>query len=397
MQRDQFWTEDMSQVDWLAVHDRYLPLVDRLGSRSEFSDLMWEMQGELGTSHAYEYGGDYRSEPHYTQGRLGAEFGYDPEADGWRITHIYHGDVWDPDSDSPLHQPGINIQIGDCLLAINGRRLGRSFTPDMALVNLAGEEVTLTILPRASEGESPATRMIILQTLRGEAHARYRAWVEANRQQVHQASGGRVGYVHIPDMKAQGYAEFHRGFLVEAERDGLIVDVRFNTGGNVSELILEKLARRRIAYEQSRWQQQPVPYPRHAVAGPMLALTNEYAMSDGDIFSHGFKLMKLGPLIGKRTWGGVIGIRPTHGLADGTQTTQPEFSFWFSDIGWDVENRGTDPDIEVDILPQDYAKGVDSQLERAIEEILKLLEAESPRMPDFSKKPSKASPRLPQA
>jgi tricorn protease len=355
------------------------------------------MQGELGTSHAFESGGDYRPQPRYIQGHLGAEFEYDSEADGWRITRIYHGDVWVPDSDSPLHQPGMGIQAGDCLLAINARRLGRSFSPDMALVNMADQEVTLTILPQASAGEPSATRTVILQTLRSETPARYRAWVKANRQRVHQFSGGRIGYVHIPDMKANGYAEFHRGFLVEAERDGLIVDVRFNKGGNVSELILEKLARRRIAYEQSRWRQQPTPYPRDAVAGPMLALTNEYAASDADIFSHSFKLMKLGLLVGKRTWGGVIGFQPMHDLADGTETTQPEFSFWFSDVGWEVENRGTDPDIEVDILPQDYVLGVDSQLQRAIQEILKLLEAEPPRLPDFSNKPSKAPPRLSQA
>ena len=167
---------------------------------------------------------------------------------------------------------------------------------------------------------------------------------------------GRIGYLHIPDMGPQGYAEFHRGFLAEVTRDGLIVDVRYNGGGHVSQLLLEKLARRRIGYDKSRWGGMS-PYPSESVGGPVVALTNEHAGSDGDIFCHSFKLLKLGPLIGKRTWGGVIGISPRNPLVDGTITTQPEFSFWFEDVGWTVENYGTDPDIEVDMTPQDQVGG----------------------------------------
>jgi tricorn protease len=151
----------------------------------------------------------------------------------------------------------------------------------------------------------------------------------------------------------------------------LIVDVRWNGGGRVSGLLLEKLTRKRIGYKFSRWG-QPIPYPRESPRGPMVALTNEHAGSDGDIFCHSFKLMGLGPLIGKRTWGGVIGISPRHRLVDGTYTTQPEYANWFKDVGWDIENYGTDPDIEVDIAPQDYVHAFDPQLERAIAEALRL-------------------------
>ena len=398
LQRDHFWTPDMSQVDWLAVHDRYLPLVDRVSSRSEFSDLMWEMQGELGTSHCYEFGGDYRPEPKYDQGSLGADFAYDAESDAWRITRIVQGDAWDERSDSPLNKAGVNVKVGDRLIAINGRRLNRALTPAAALVNLAGHEVTLAIRPEPSEGSEPSQghRTVTVKTLKSEFPAHYREWVERNRQRVHAATGGRVGYVHIPDMGAHGYAEFHRGYLAEVDREGLLVDVRFNGGGHVSQLILEKLARRRIGYDTTRWGQEPVPYPVESVAGPMVALTNEQAGSDGDIFSHGFKLLKLGPLLGKRTWGGVIGIEPRHALVDGTLTTQPEFSFWFEDVGWGVENYGTDPDIEIDNTPQDYTRGFDAQLERAIDEINKLLAAHPPRRPDFANRPSLALPKLPQ-
>ncbi len=411
LQRDQFWTPDMSQVDWLAIHDRYLPLVDRVSSRAEFSDLMWEMQGELGTSHAYELGGDYRPEPDYGQGYLGADFEYDAETDSWRIAHIVQGDAWDERADSPLNEPGINVKVGDRLIAVNGRKLNGALSPAAALVNLADSEVTLTISnqtsevfadPRSeaegaetSEVSTKPSRAITVKTLRAEMPARYREWVEANRRRVHEATGERVGYVHIPDMGARGYAEFHRGYLAEVDREGLIVDVRFNGGGHVSSLILEKLARRRIGYDTARWSQVPVPYPLESVLGPMVALTNEQAGSDGDIFSHGFKMLKLGPLLGKRTWGGVIGIEPSHALVDGTLTTQPEYSFWFADVGWGVENYGTDPDIEVDNTPQDYLRGVDAQLERAIEEIQKLLSANPPKLPEFEGKPSRALPKLP--
>jgi tricorn protease len=359
---------DMSQVDWVAIYDRYLPLLDRVGCRLEFSDMMWEMQGELGTSHAYEFGGDYRPEPRYVQGYLGADFEYSLEADAWRITVIHHGDAWEEKADSPLHRPGVNIQAGDLLTAINGKRLSRRLSPGMALV-LAGEEVSLTVTPSensaAPDSEVNSPRTVTVKTLYSEDPLRYREWVNSNRRLVHKASLGRIGSVHIPEMDAAGFAEFHRGFLPEVKRDGLIVDVRFNRGGEVSSLILEKLARRRVGYVAARWMQLPEPYPFYAIVGPMVALTNEFAGSDGDIFSHAFKLMKLGPLVGVRTWGGVVGINPSRFLVDGTVITQPEYAFWFSDVGWQVENYGPDPDIIVDILPQDYAQGRDPQLERS--------------------------------
>ena len=191
-------------------------------------------------------------------------------------------------------------------------------------------------------------------------------------------------------MSARGYAEFHRGYLAEVDYPGLIVDLRFNAGGSVSALLLEKLARKRIGYDITRWSELPSPYPAELVRGPIVALTNEHAGSDGDIFSHAFKLMGLGPLVGKRTWGGVVGIWPRHSLVDGTVTTQPEFSFWFKDVGWGVENYGTDPDIEIDNTPQDYARGVDAQLERTLREIMSLLACGS--APARIRQPSQPGP-----
>jgi tricorn protease len=390
LQRDNFWTADMSKIDWQAVYDRYVPLVDRIGTRGEFSDLMWEMQGELGTSHAYEFGGDHRRPPQYDVGLLGADFRYDAAVKAWRITHIVWGDPWNERARSPLAAPAVNVRDGDTLLGIGGRHVGAESHPNALLVNQAGVEVLITV--GDAKGRSPRT--VTVKTLTSDTPARYREWVETNRRMVHERTKGRVGYVHIPNMGPLGYSEFHRYFLSEIDRDGLVVDVRFNGGGHVSELILEKLARRRIAYNQSRWSNVQ-PYPVDSVAGPMVAITNEYAGSDGDIFSHGFKLLKMGPLIGKRTWGGVIGIWPRHALVDGSITTQPEFSFWFKDVGWKVENYGTDPDIEVEMRPQDFVAGRDPQLERAVLEIGRLLRSNPPRRPDFGQRPNLAPRRLP--
>ncbi|MEM6519864.1 MAG: S41 family peptidase [Cyanobacteria bacterium P01_C01_bin.70] len=381
LQQEHFWTPDLSGVDWAKVYDRYRPLLERVATRSEFSDLVWEMQGELGTSHAYEMGGDYRKQPNYRLGFLGADFTYDAAMAAYRITHIAQGDTW-TDQAAPLQQIGLNVNVGDYLLAIAGQRLNQHLAPQELLVHQADCPVQITV----ANSRGQQHRTLTVHTLKDERLLRYREWVERNHQIVTDATQGRVGYVHIPDMGPAGYAEFHRYYLVEVEKPGLIVDVRFNRGGHVSQLLLEKLARQRIGYDIPRWE-QPDPYPSHSPAGPVVAVTNEHAGSDGDIFSHCFKLMGIGTLIGTRTWGGVIGISPRHRLVDFSIVTQPEYSFWFKDVGWQVENYGTDPDIEVDIPPQDWAAGSDPQLDRALQLILDQLEKQPVQLPDFSDRP----------
>ncbi len=346
LQQEHFWAEDMSGVNWSSVYEQYAPLVERVGSRAELSDLFWEIQGELGTSHAYESAGDYRYHPHYSQGLLGVDWTYNQEEQRYRIAHIVKGDTSDPHATSPLTSPGLNIQKGDAVLAINGQRLGADQTPQSLLVNQARQEVQLVIETAASK----ETRTVTVKALRSEQAARYREWVEENRRRVHALSGDRVGYLHIPDMGNPGFAEFYRGYLGEYDAPGLIVDVRWNRGGNVSSLLLEKLAQRRLGYVFGRWW-QPQGYPQESPSGPLIALCNEHTASDGDLFSHSFKMMGLGPLMGTRTWGGVIGILYAYPLVDGTRTTQPAFAHWFKDIGWNLENHGTDPDIEVEYRP----------------------------------------------
>jgi tricorn protease len=390
LQREGFWAEDMSGVDWEEVYQRYLPLVDRVGSRAEFSDLLWELQGELGTSHAYEWGGAYRDRPDYRQGFLGVDWEVSPAraTGGYRIAQVLAGDPWWAEYTSAFSRPGVDVRAGDEVLAVGGTPVSRAVTPPQLLVSQSEQEVQVTV----RRGDGPP-RTVTVRPLADERPARYRDWVEANRAVVHERTGGRVGYLHLPDMSAFGYAEFHRSFLAELDREALVVDVRYNRGGHVSGLLLQKLARRRIAYSFPR-RGEPSPYPDEAPRGPLVALTNEHAGSDGDIFSHAFKQLGLGKLVGKRTWGGVIGIWPRHRLADGTTTTQPEFSFGFDDVGWRVENYGTDPDIEVDIAPQDYAKGQDPQLDQAVACVLAELAERPAHTPNPAARPRLGRPAL---
>jgi tricorn protease len=381
LQREQFWDEQMSGIDWQLVHDRYEKLLPRIRTRSEVSDLIWEMQGELGTSHAYEMGGDHRRNPNYHIGFLGCDISYDKAKKGYRVDRILNGDSWNELASSPLSRPGLNIKAGDVILAVNGISVDQKTSIYELLVNQSNKEVRLKILSDKKE------RTIVVTTLWSERELRYRDWVENNRRIVHEKTGGQIGYIHIPDMGPWGFAEFHRGYLSEVNREGLIIDVRYNRGGHVSPLLLEKLLRKRVGYDVSRWG-PPQPYPPESVKGPMVAITNQFAGSDGDIFSHCFKLYKLGPLVGKRTWGGVIGIWPRHRLVDGTITTQPEFSFWFVDAGFGVENHGTDPDYEVDIAPHEYIKGLDPQMEKALNLVRQQLKDKPVSLPDFSVKPN---------
>jgi len=389
LQSEQFWVEDMSDIDWDRVFDRYAVLLPRVRTRTELSDLIWEMQGELGTSHAYEWGGDYREPPQYQRGFLGADLRWDDDRAAYAIERIYRGDSWNREHDSPLAEPGLGVHEGDAIVAIGGDRLSRDVTPDQLLVNASDKHVSVTLRDKKDR-----ERTVLVKALASEAALRYRAWVERNRRYVHERTGERVGYLHVPDMGPWGFSEFHRGYLSEFDRKGLIVDVRYNRGGHVSPLLLEKLARKRIGYDAPRYG-APVPYPPESVGGPMVALTNQFAGSDGDIFSHSFKLYKLGPLVGKRTWGGVIGIDPYHHLVDGTLTTQPEFSFWFVDAGWGVENYGTAPDYDVDIAPHDYRDGNDPQMEVALQLMDRALEDYVELRPDLSTRPSLPLPTLP--
>ena len=368
LQKEHFWKKEISStVNWKKVYKDYLALLDKVHTRSELSDLMWEMQGELGTSHCYEIGGDfYRKPQKQLNASLGATFKYHEKSHSMEITSLNIGDSWIKKFNSPLTAPGVCLDIGDHILGVDGQTLESALSLEEYLEGKANKKVQLKIRRKNQK----KAEFVTVYTLTNDILVNYRDWVESNREYIHKKSKGKIGYLHIPDMHVNGYSEFYRHYIRECNYEGLVIDVRYNGGGHVSQLLLKELAQKPLGFDQTRYMGVE-SYPMYGINGPLVCLTNEHAGSDGDIFSHSFKLLNLGKLIGKRTWGGVIGIWPRHTLADGTVTTQPEFSFWFKDVGFNVENYGTDPDIEVEIKPEDWAQGKDPQLDRALNEVLK--------------------------
>lgn len=364
--RDHTWEGALAGVDLPALRDRYLGAVERVRTRSELSDLLWCMNGELGASHAYEMGGDHPTGPRAPVGRLGADL--EPTADGWIIRRIVRGDPGDAARRSPLAAPGLQLREGDVILAVDGERVG----PERHPASVLAPDRQVEVLVRSGEG----TRTVVVKPTGSDRDLRYRAWVLANRRRVREATGGRAGYVHVPDMGPAGYAEFHRDWAVESRREGVVVDVRWNRGGHVSQLLLQTITQRRLGGTETRWVGQGT-WPTSSPAGPMVALTNEMAGSDGDIFSYAWQRLGLGPLIGTRTWGGTVGIWPRHMLVDRTITTQPEFANAFEGVGTGLENRGVDPDVVVDEPPG--PGDVDDQLEAGISSLLALLDAAGAR------------------
>jgi tricorn protease len=365
LQRDFFWTADMAGQDWESVHARYRPVVARLGSHDDLVDLLWELHGELGTSHAYVRPMAVAENGSSPQGRLGADLEFTGE--GWKITRILAGESSDPLATSPLTRPGADAKPGDVLLAIDGVELTDSLTPAMQLIGAAGRAVELTLRNGPGHGTAAgAHRRVAVVPVKDEERLRYQEWVAGNRRTVREASNGTFGYLHIPDMMANGWAQLHRDLDTETALDGLIVDVRRNRGGHTSQLVAELIGRKVTGWSMPRGE-KPRTYPHHAPRGPVIILTDEFAGSDGDIITQVAKLRGIGPVIGTRTWGGVVGIDNRFALADGTGVTQPRYATWFAGgVGWGVENFGVTPDIEVTFPPHAYAAGTDPQLEYGI-------------------------------
>ncbi|MFE2602380.1 S41 family peptidase [Streptomyces mirabilis] len=380
LMRDNFWRPDLGGVDWEGVLDRYRPVLERVATHDDLVDLLWEVQGELGTSHAYVtprggWGGGDRA-----QGLLGADISRHEDG-SWRIDRILPSETSDPDARAPLAAPGVAVRAGDAIVAVAGQPVDPVAGPGPLLVGTAGKPVELTISP--SGGGDP--RHAVVVPLADEEPLRYHAWVADRRAYVHEKSGGRLGYLHVPDMQAPGWAQIHRDLRVEVAREGLVVDVRENRGGHTSQLVVEKLARRIVGWDLPRGM-RPYSYPEDAPRGPVVAVANEFSGSDGDIVNAAIKALGIGPVVGTRTWGGVIGIDSRYRLVDGTLVTQPKYAFWLDGYGWGVENHGVDPDVEVVQTPQDYAAGRDAQLDEAIRIALAAL----------AENPAKAAPTLPE-
>ncbi|MGA4866100.1 S41 family peptidase [Streptomyces lavendulocolor] len=389
--RSYFWDPGMSGIDWDAVLDQYRPLVERVATPDEFADLLREVLGELGTSHAYVTPAR-RNEgpPHYqrAQGLLGANFVC---RDGrWTVKRILPGESSDSKARSPL--AGTGIREGAVLTHVDGRPVDPVAGPYPLLAGAGGTTVELTFRPDGGEGRA---RRVAVVPLVDERPLRYQDWVAKRREVVRELSGGKCGYLHIPDMGGSGWAQFNRDLRLEVSRPALIVDVRGNAGGHISELVVEKLTRRILGWDLTRGA-QPVSYASNAPRGPVVALADEATASDGDMITAAFKLLKLGPVVGQRTWGGVVGMTGRHRLGDGTVITVPMNAAWFDEYGWSVENHGVAPDIEILRTPLDWAEGRHRQLADAVEVALDLLSAHpAARPPDYSQVPSLARPPLP--
>jgi tricorn protease len=389
--RAYFWDPRMSGIDWDAVLDQYRPLVERVASPDEFADLLREVLGELGTSHAY-VAAARRNEgpPHYQrrQGLLGANFVHRDE--GWMVRRILPGDSSDSKARSPL--AGTGIREGAVLTHVDGRPVDPMTGPYPLLAGAGGTTVELTFLSAEGEGRS---RRVAVVPLIDERPLRYQDWVAKRRAVVRELSAGHCGYLHIPDMGGSGWAQFNRDLRMEVSRPALIVDVRGNAGGHISELVIEKLTRTILGWDLTR-NAQPVSYTSNAPRGPVVALADEATSSDGDMITAAFKLLKLGPVVGLRTWGGVVGMTGRHSLGDGTVITVPMNAAWFDAYGWSIENRGVTPDLEVLRTPLDWAEGRNTQLSAAVQLALDLLDStEVATPPDYKNVPNRARPQLP--
>ncbi|HEX5407037.1 MAG TPA: S41 family peptidase [Pseudonocardiaceae bacterium] len=361
LMRDHYWRADMNGIDWAAQLARYRPVVERVASQDDFVDLLWEIQGEMSTSHCYVWpkGPDHGNRR--PVGKLGADLARD--ADGrWLLTRVLRGESSEPKARSPLRALGARIREGDAILAVDSRPVDAEHGPWPLLAGTAGKPVELTVAP----AQGGAARRVVVTPLAEDTTLRYQDWVASRGEHVHTTSDGKLGYLHVPDMIATGWAQLHRDLRLEVLRDGLIVDLRQNGGGHLSQLVIERLARTVIGWGVARDDHELETYPQDSPRGPIVAVTNEFAGSDGDIVTAVFKVRKLGPVVGTRTWGGTIGIDMRYRLVDGTLVTQPRYATWLADTGWSVENYGVDPDVEVPMAPQDWAAGRDPQLDTAI-------------------------------
>ncbi|MFF8099630.1 S41 family peptidase [Streptomyces sp. NPDC016640] len=440
--RAHFWEPGMCGIDWDAVLEQYRPLVERVASPDEFADLLREVLGELGTSHAYVTAARRSEGPrHYQrrQGLLGANLA--PREGGWTVRRILPGDSSDSRARSPL--AGTGIREGAVLTHVDGRPVDPVAGPCPLLAGAGGTTVELTFRPPpadhhppaggppdptgttdgetpaqpgttdgeppaepgtthgeppaepgTTDGEAPARRVAVVPLI-DETPLRYQDWVTKRRAVVRELSGGRCGYLHIPDMGGSGWAQFNRDLRMEMSRPALIVDVRGNAGGHISELVVEKLTRTIIGWDLTR-DAQPVSYASNAPRGPVVALADEATSSDGDMITAAFKLLGLGPVVGQRTWGGVVGMTGRHRLGDGTVITVPMNAAWFDAYGWSVENEGVAPDLEALRTPLDWAEGRYAQLDDAVRLALDLLETDpAATPPTYRDVPDRSRPELP--
>lgn len=369
LMRDYFYDQNLHGVDWEAIRAQYVPLVEDAVTRWDVNFVIGEMIAELNSSHSYRGGGDTESAARRSVGLLGVDWARENGA--WRIEQIIRGAPWDNEVRSPLDQPGIDVDEGDFVLAVNGRPVSADRDPWAAFDGLAGETVMLTVASDASGGGS---REVLVETLSDETRLRNLAWIEENRRMVDELSDGRIGYIYVPSTGIDGQTELMRMYAAQIEKEALIIDERFNNGGQIPDRFVELLDRPANSWWVGRFGEQ-LPFPNVGHQGPKVMLINGWAGSGGDAFPYYFRHEGLGPLIGTRTWGGLIGISGNPALIDGGSVQVPTFRMYGTDGEWFEEGYGVAPDIEVPEDPTALARGQDPQIERAVEELLAALRA----------------------
>jgi tricorn protease len=376
MERAYFYDANLQGLDWEGVRARYAPLLEHVGRREDLNVLMQEMIGEMQAGHNNVGGGDVHRDTPVSTGMLGADF--EIASNRYRIAKIYSGENWNPFLRGPLAAPGLGVSEGDFILAINGADLTASDNIFSRLQGLSGEQVTLTI---SSDARGREPRDVVIETISNEGGLRLWDWVEGNRRYVEEQTEGRVGYVYLPNTAGAGYDLFNRMYYAQANRDGIIFDERSNGGGQAADYITDVLS----PFHLSGWRDRDgMAYntPAGAHYGPKVMLIDQDAGSGGDYLPYSFRRRGVGPLIGTRTWGGLIGISANPQLIDGGFLTVPFFRFYTPEGEWTIENEGVAPDIEVQLDPVLYNDGQDSQLDRAIAETERLIEeADTPSVP----------------
>jgi tricorn protease len=368
--RDWFYVANMHGYDWVAIREQYKPLLQYVAHRSDLNYVISEMIAELTIQHAYIEGGDFQIPPRPRSGLPGARFELDKQSGRYRISKIFQGQNEEDIYRSPLTEIGVDVKVGDYVLAVDGEELKGTDDPYRLLRNKADNPVSLTINKTPSmEG----ARIVSYRPITSEELLVYLDWISTNRRKVDEATGGRVGYIHIPDMGANGIREFIKWYYPQIRKEGLVVDVRANGGGNISRMLIERLRRKLLAVNYGRTDDEAQTYPDQVFIGPMVALLDGNSASDGDIFPYMFREAGLGPLIGKRSWGGVVGIFGTGALIDGGTVFVPGFGMANTKGEWIIEGYGVDPDIEVDNDPKSEIEGRDPQLERGIAEVMSKL------------------------
>lgn len=375
--RDFFYAPNMHGLDWKAEKERYAPLLKYVNHRNDLTYVIGEMISELNVGHAYVGGGQRPEVERVKMGLLGAEISKDKASGYFKIDKILKGQNWTRNNKSPLTEIGVNASNGDFIIEIDGQSTKNMPNLYEALVNKAGKQVKLALNSKASD---QGKRVVTLVPIDDESGLYYLQWVESNIEKVNKATNGRVGYIHIPDMGPAGLNEFVKYYYPQLVKEALIIDVRGNGGGNVSPIIIERL-RREAAQITIMRNAKPNFEPENN--GPMVMLCDEFSASDGDIVNYRFRTHKLGKIIGKRTWGGVVGIRGTLPFVDGGVLNKPEFSRYdLQGKEWIMEGVGVEPDIYVDNDPYQEFTGTDQQLNKGIEVILEELKTKSKKMPD---------------